>query len=523
MKKNTLIILTACLVVVAAGCKKSLLDTSPNDRYVESNFWTSEAAANAGLSGCYSALTYTGLFGGVATPLFEETASPNAYNYDNTLGFDFIAEGKQTPSSSGIVQSRYNDCYRGIGRCNTFLVKVNEVDMDEATRTRMKGEAKFLRALYYFMLENYYGDVPLVLDPPDRETQADLPRTPRAEIVSQMLTDLDSAANVLPLKYSGSNIGRATKGAALSLKARVLLFEASPLYNTGGSATEWQAAADAAKAVIDIAPQAGYALFDNYRNLFLPANENNSEVIFDVQFIYPDLGNSFDLIDKQYNTNAPLLGLAEAYDMNNGLAITDPASGYDPANPYANRDSRLYGTIVFPGDTFMNVVVTPSRFAITGFGLKKYSIYDKGVPPAGQSDLKSGQSETNYIVLRYADILLMYAEAQNEATGPDQSVYDAINAVRERAGLPDLVPGYTQAELRDIIRHERRVEFAGEGMYYNDIRRWKIAETVMNAPIYTYDQSQIEVRKFDPSRDYFWPIPQTELDLNPALSQNPGY
>ncbi len=523
MKKNIFITMIAGLLLVATGCKKDLLDTSPNDRYVESNFWSSATAAEAGLSGCYAPLTYTGLFGGDATPLFEETASPNAYNYSNAIGFNFIAEGKQMPSSDGIIQSRYNDCYKGIGRCNTFLVKVDEVDMDEATRARMKGEAKFLRGLYYFMLENYYGGVPLVLDPPDRATQSELPKAAREEVVSQILTDLDSAADILPLKYSKSDIGRATKGAALSLKARVLLFEASPLANTSNSVAKWQAAADAAKAVMDLASQAGYGLYSNYRSLFLPQNENNKEVIFDVQFIYPDLGNSFDLIDKQYNTNAPLFGLEQAYDMSNGLAITDPASGYDPANPYANRDPRMYGTIVFPTDTFMTEVVTPSRFAITGFGLKKYSIYDKGAPPAGQSDLKSGQSETNYIILRYAGILLMYAEAQNEATGPSPSVYDAINAVRERAGIPGLAPIYSQAELRTIIRHERRIEFAGEGMYYNDIRRWKIAEVVMNAPIYKYDQSIIETRKFDASRDYFWPIPQTELDLNPSITQNPGY
>lgn len=524
MKQTIYIAIIACTMLIVTGCDKSRLDTSPDNKYVESNFWTSAAAANAALSGCYATLTYTGLFGGVATPLFEETASPNAYNYDNSAGFNFIAEGQQMPSSSGIIQARYHDCYTGVGRCNTFLVKVDEVpNMDEAVRDRMKGEAKFLRALYYFMLENYYGGVPLILDPPDRATQADLPRSSREEMVTQIVADLDDAASILPLQYSGGDLGRATKGAALSLKARVLLFEASPLFNTSNDVVKWKAAADAAKAVMDLAPDADYGLYDNYRNLFLPQNENNQEVIFDVQFIYPDLGNSFDLIDKQYNTNAPLLGLAEAYEMNNGLPITDPASGYDPNNPYANRDPRLYQTIVYPGDSFMNVIVTPTRFAITGYGLKKYSIYDKGPAPEGQGDLKSGQSETNYIVLRYADILLMYAEAQNEAVGPDASVYAAINEVRKRAGMPDIPAIYGQSELREVIRHERRIEFAGEGMYYNDIRRWKTAEVVLNAPIYTYNKSQIETRKFNPARDYFWPIPQTELDLNPALEQNPGY
>jgi hypothetical protein len=212
--------------------------------------------------------------------------------------------------------------------------------------------------------------------------------------------------------------------------------------------------------------------------------------------------------------------------MNNGLPITDPASGYDPAKPYANRDSRLYGTIFFPGDTLMEVKVTNSRFAVTGFGMKKYTIYDKGPAPAGQSDLKAGQSETNFIILRYADVLLMYAEALNEFSGPSAEVYNAVNAVRKRAHMPEIDPSvtpYTQSELRNIIHHERRIELAGEGLYYNDIRRWKIAETVLNAPIKTYNGSQIEVRTFNPARDYFWPIPLTETDLNPALEQNTGY
>ncbi|HEY4155591.1 MAG TPA: RagB/SusD family nutrient uptake outer membrane protein [Puia sp.] len=523
MKNKWLIILSASLGMLFSNCNKSLLNTSPNNKYVESNFWETEAAAQAGLAGCYGVLNSTGMFGGDATPLFEETASPNAYNYSNTEGFNSIAEGLQSASSSGIIPDRWKACYSGIGRCNTFLVKVNEVEMDDALKTRMKAEAYFLRALYYFTLQNYYGGVPLVLNPPDRVSESDLPRTDREAVISQINSDLDSAAAALPLKYSGGDLGRATKGAALALKARVALFEASPLFNTGNDMARWQTAADAAQAVIDLSAGAGYGLFPDYRSLFLPANENNQEVIFDVQFIYPDLGNSFDLIDKQYNTNAPLLDMADAYDMSNGLPITDPASGYDPANPYANRDPRLYQTIVYPGDTFMTVKVTPSRFAITGFGLKKYSIYDKGAPPAGMSDLKAGQSETNYIILRYADVLLMYAEAKNEASGPDATVYDAINQVRERAGMPDITGTHSRDELREIIRHERRVEFAGEGTYYNDIRRWKTAEQVLNATIYTYDHSAIETRKFLPERDYWWPVPQTQLDLNPNLEQNQGY
>jgi hypothetical protein len=338
------------------------------------------------------------------------------------------------------------------------------------------------------------------------------------------MKDLDSAAMVLPLKYSSSDVGRATKGAALALKARVLLYEASPLLNPSGDKNKWKAAADAANAVISMAKDAGYGLFPDYRGLFLPQNENNKEVIFDVQFIYPLEGNSFDLIDRQYNSNAPLLGLAEAYEMQaTGLPITNPLSGYDPNNPYKGRDPRLYATIVYPGDTYMGSVVDNKRFAITGYGMEKYSIYTAAKPAAGTADLKAGQSYTNYIVLRYADILLMYAEAENEYAGPDPSVFSAVNAVRERAGMPDLPVTLSQDGMRDAIRHERRVEFAGEGYYYNDIRRWKTAEVVMNATIYKYDHTKIETRQFDPARDYYWPIPQAQLDLNPKLKQNPNY
>lgn len=521
--KNIAIIIGLFVVLITAGsCKKELLDTKPTDKYNEGNFWESEAAVGAALSGCYNPLTTDGLFGGEATPLWEETATPNAYNYSNAMGFNLIAEGRQQSSNGGIIAQRWHDSYVGIGRCNTFLANVDRVEMSESTKTRMKGEAHFLRGLYYFMLENYYGDVPLILEEPNLDTQADLPRTPREQVVAQILKDLDSAASVLPLKYSKADIGRATKGAAMALKARILLYEASPLWNASNDASKWKAAADAAKAVMNLAGT-GYGLYSDYRGLFLPQNENNKEVIFDVQYIFPGLGTSFDLIGKQYNTNAPLLSLAQAYDMRNGLPITDPNSGYNPANAYTNRDPRLYATIVYPGDTFMTEKVTTSRFAVTGFGMKKYTIYDKGPAPTGQSDLKGGQSETNYIILRYADILMMYAEAQNEATGPDQSVYDAVNAVRKRVGMPDITPGLSQSQMRDAIRHERRIEFAGEGYYYNDIRRWKTAETVLNAPIKTYNGSQIEVRTFDPARDYLWPIPLTETDLNPALEQNKGY
>lgn len=504
--------------LIFGSCGDRLLDSSPDDKYVESNFWNSEAAADAALTGVYNILRYDGIYGNEATPLWEDTATPNAYNYSDAKGFNSIASGKQMETTGGVIANRWARSYMGIGRANAFLANVDRVDIDEEKKARMKGEAKFLRALYYFFLEAYYGDVPLILDPPALE-QGDLPRTPRAEVVAQIIKDLDEAAPVLPPSYSGANVGRVTQGAALALKARVLLFEASPLFNTNNDIQKWDEAAKAAKAVIDLGQ---YDLYPDYRALFLPENENNEEVIFDIQYIYPDGGHSFDLICRQYNTNAPLRELIDAYYMKDGLPY-DESDLYDPDNIYANRDPRMDMTIVYPGATYMGETVSESRFAVTGYGMKKYSIYDEEKPPSDKADLKGGQSETNYMVIRYADVLLMYAEALNEFSGPSPQVYDALNAIRDRVDMPHIESGHTKETLREEIRHERRIELVGEGYFYNDIRRWMIGEEMLSGPVHAYNGKELEVRNFDPKRDYWWPIPLGELDLNKELDQNPEY
>lgn len=515
--KNILCIALGGLLMT--GCGNDILDTDPNDRYSKETFWTSEANASMGLNGCYSVLRTTGAFGGTATPLWEETATPNAYNYDNSGGWNVIASGTQTATNSGIVGSRWDDSYRGIGRCNTLLARIDAIQMADATKNRMKAEATFLRALFYANLEMYYGGVPLILGEPEPNEQASLPRNTREEVVQQVLKDLDAAVAALPVKYTvAGDVGRATKGAAMALKARVLLFEASPLNNTTGDKGKWKQAADAAKAVMELTGT-GYALFPDYRKLFLPQNDNSVESVFDVQFITPQQGSSFDLIGRQYNTNAPVRDLIDAYLMKDGLPRTESPL-YDPAKPYENRDPRMSQTIVYPGDTFQGELVTPARFVVTGYGTKKYTVYDK---EPNSNNIQGDRSEINYMVIRFADVLLMYAEAQNEAAGPDASVYAAINQIRTRAGMPKVAEGKTQAELREIIRLERRIELAQEGFYYNDIRRWKTAEKVLNAPILTYDNKTIMTRTFNPARDYWWPIPDVQRDRNPSLEQNAGY
>lgn len=512
-------------VLCFTGCDPDLLNTSPENQYNVGNFWESETAVDAALAGAYRPLRYQGIFGRQASPAWEDAATPNLFTTSG-IGFSFIALGEQNANSGSVMTWRWNHAYNGIGRTNTFLSRIDDAEIiSENLKSRMKGEAQFLRAMYYFMIANYYGDAPLILTPPDVLEHSELPRSPREEIIAQILSDLNAAIELLPLEYDAGDTGRATRGAAMALKARILLYEASPLLNPDGAPSKWQEAADAAKAVIDLGI---YGLFTDYRNLFLPEYENNEEVIFDVQYVSsevePGLGTSWDLINIQHATTAPLQGLIDAFLMEDGLPYT-VSPLYNPENPYANRDPRFYTTIVYPGARFQNDDVDGSTYAHTGYALKKYSIFDEevGNPPASVSDIKDGQSHTNYMVIRYADILLSYAEAINEVSGPSSEVYDAINQVRERVGMPLIEPGHSQDELREIIRHERRIEFIGEGLYYNDIRRWKTIEVVNNGPVYRWDGQLRSERRFDSSAHYWWPIQQSQLDLNPNLQQNPGY
>lgn len=487
------------LTLMLAGCS-DFLDVNPTDRYSQTTYWKTREQAEAALLGVYNTLTSTSLYAG-QLPL--ETASPNHYGYDNTGGGNFIAQGIHDAANNAIINNKWGICYQGIGRANTLLDNIGGITMDEATKKRFVAEAKFLRALYYFNLWNYYGGVPLILETPNVEKHGQLPRNTADQVQAQIVKDCDEALADLPVTVDSK--GKASKGAANALKARTLLY-----------AGKWVEAAAASKAIIDAKT---YSLFADYRELFQLDKENNAEVIFDVQFKFPEFVTSNDIQLTDFNSVAPLPDLARDYYMRDGLPA-DKSPLYDAKAPFANRDPRLNQTLILPGTTFRATTVAANRFGFTGIGQKKYTVYkdtEAGTTVAG------GQSQINYMVFRYADVLLIYAEAQNEAVGPDASVYDAINQVRKRAGMPNVTPGLTKEQMRVEIRHERRIELAGEGLYYDDIRRWRTAEVVMNTDIFNFAGAKIGTRKFNKDRDYLWPIPTIVSQLNPNLTQNPGY
>lgn len=481
-------------VTFFSSCDKSLLDTSPSNDFTEDIYWQEEADALAAINATYAATR--GHWYRIVRTIF----TPNSLSDGRHIQLQL---GTHNPSNEDLFQNWWNGNYQGIGRANNLLGNIDQIEMNEELKERIKGEARFLRAFFYTDLVSLYGGVPLILDPPNFEEHKDLPRDSREEVIAQVLNDLDFAIGVLPDSYSGSDIGRATTGAALALKTRVLLYE-----------DRWEEAAAVAQEVIQLGE---YNLFPDYRGLFMPANQNNQEVIFDLQFTEPDYTHSLDVLLERNYAIAPQADLVDSYLMIDGKSINN-SQLYDPENPYKNRDPRLKQTIVLEGSMFRGQTVPEDKQFNTGYGYKKNTTYLDSV-----SAPVNVNSDLNFIVLRYADLLLMYAEAQNEASGPDESVYEVLNRIRNRAGMPDVPTGLSQTEMREIIRHERRIELAGEGLYYNDIRRWRIAEEVMNTEVFDNNGEFLQSRSFDPERDYLWPIHEETIQDNPALDQNPGY
>ncbi|WP_346823474.1 RagB/SusD family nutrient uptake outer membrane protein [Rapidithrix thailandica] len=512
MNKNFIYILLSLFLLQA--CDSDFLNRYPKDQVSGDTFWGSEQDALSGLNAVYDAMQ-TGDYYMYNNYMYNDGLTPNAYSQGAYQGFQAIGNGTHTATAPGAVAGRWTYCYAGVYRANLFLENVGNAIEDEALLNRTQGEARFLRALYYHNLVMLYGDVPLILKTQSLE-EAIVPRTPKADVLAQIHADLDFAANNLPDAYEGSNIGRVTKGAALALKARVHLYEG-----------EYQQTVDLTQQIINMNQ---YGLVGIYEDVFSPQNENNEEVVFDVQYIAGALGegNRFDKLLGNRNAAAsgwsslvPVKELVDAYECIDGLPI-DQSPLFDADNPYENRDPRLASTVITPGSYFKGALFSldPDENEVqhqsrSGFLMRKYV--------DSTDEAQAWDSPGNFIVIRYADVLLMYAEAKNELSGPDAEVYEAINAIRTRVGMPEVPTGLTQEEMRSKIRHERRVELAIEGLYYFDILRWKTVEEVNNGDIHDANGKVVESRSFNPERDYLWPIPQSELDLNPELEQNKEY
>jgi len=540
MKKNLLYTLAVSAFLLVTSCNK--LDLVPTDRYTELNYWTSPDKASLVLNTAYGQMVNTDYF------FYNEAMSDNGYNgRSDAAGATSISAGTYD-ASLGRLEDEWRFHYQAIKTSNTILQYVDQVpNMKDDQKSRMKAEARFLRAWHYFQLTNWWGDVPLFTDVISIENSANIGRTPHAQVIDFVMKELDEVEAVLPTNtnYKGTDIGRISKGAAIALKARVNLYEG-----------KWQAVVTETEKLINGTSNGTYTLFPSYSGLFSPANENNSEVILSAGFV-PDLRTYSTLVDfvplsvgARLNAMAPTQELVNDYVMINGKAINESGSGYDENNPYKDRDPRLTATVVYHGYSWLKADGTtktiytkpgtdPDRSAPdefkpgtssspTGYYLRKY--YD---PTA-----RNFASGLDLIQIRFADVLLMYAEAKNELGQFNESIFNTtIRAIRARAGFTDgaaltFNSTLSQDGLRALIRKERRAEFAFEGLRIFDIRRWKIAETVLNGVVHGArfgdpgtDNGYIRAttRSFNASRHYLWPIPRDERALNPSLGQNPGW
>lgn len=529
------------LLLLVSACKK--LDLAPVDQFTASNYWNTTEKAKTVLNTAYSQMFNNNYF------FLNEALSDNAYNSrgDNE-GVATIAAGIHDPSLSRF-NGEWDSHYACIKTCNVFLENVDKVtSMDATLRERMKGEAKFIRAFQFFQLYTWFGDVPLFEKDITLDEAKTIARTPRAQVVDFVLKELDAAATVLPVNtaYATADKGRITKGAAIALKTRALLYEG-----------RWNDVVTGCEQLMG-GTVGNYSLFPSYEGVFLPQNENSSEVILDMQYVplLRTYNNFFDYapisVGARLNNFAPTQELVNSYLMSNGRSIGESGSGYDENNPYVNRDPRLTATVVYhlyqwrkPDGTSQTIYIKPgsdpnqttkldeyapgSVTSATGYYLRKY--YD----PTSAANFQSG---LNLILIRYADVLLMYAEAKNELGQMTSDVWDrTIRATRSRAGFTNAIAlNYNtaagQSGLREIIRNERRSELAMEGLRIFDIRRWRIAENVLNGWAHgakygppSVDNGYIRAnqRVFDPAKHYLWPIPREERNLNPNLSQNPGW
>jgi hypothetical protein len=539
MKNLTKLLIVFLTAAVATGCKK--LDLAPTDRFSDLTFWGVDANVYSALNNNYSLMYNSNMY------FYNEATSDNAYS--STGDYALIASGNATSAQAKFLND-WGYFYSTIKSCNIFLANVDQNTTLPAEQIRrLKAENRFIRAFAHFNLTKWYGDVPLI----DKDLSADeakqIARSPKASVVQFIVDELDAAAADLPsvAQLGSTENGRLTKGAALALKARVLLYE-------GNRMAEVVQVCEAL--MNNQAVNGQYGLVANYASLFSdPAvNKTNIEAILSLQFV-PAIrtwSEFFDFAPRSVGGRvsgmSPTQELVDDYVTLNGKGIREAGSGYVESNPYANRDPRLTATVVYDGynwqkpDGSTKVIYIKPGTDPDPARLDEYSPASQASSPTGYYwrkyydpiALASFTSGMNLHLIRYAEVLLNYAEAKQALGQFDESVWNnTIRLLRQRAGFTDAAalnfPG--TADLTNIIRRERRAELAMEGLRTDDIRRWKIAETVLNGYAHgarfgdaAVDNGYIRAQKRAfTAKDYLWPIPSSEIGLNPNLTQNPGY
>lgn len=545
--RNLIIVI---MTVLLFSCDKQL-ERIPLDAPSTESFPRSLSDFQTALVGCHSPLQMV-----VASISF--TSMFEMYS-DIGVHRDQTPDGMMGDPASNFVRNIWTVMYRGIGRCNYLLDNIPNAnsDVNQEELKKIEASAKFLRAYYYSLLTELYGDVPFITTTLSL-SEANVPRTSKQIIVDAILADLEDAVQYLQVQNQPNSMN-ISKAAAWALISRIALYNEK--WNETISAANNVMAYEGTEVILE----------PEYETLTKLAGNTSKELLWAIHWSYSDATNSGPTYFRSRNAGGftnrmPTQALVDSYQSIDGLPI-DKSPLYNPLKPYENRDPRLHWSIAVSGSVFCgfqyethkdsvtcwNFNVSPAiripnedalnPFAsLSGFSWRKYvdsTEFDQGAKTAISS-----------IVLRYAEVLLNYAEAKIESNQIDQSVYDAINKIRNRADMPEIPNGLSQEQLRTALRYERKIELAGEGVRYFDILRWRLAEDVINGPClgriptgilasapridenFTphYDvvpnvsqMRVIQVRRFDKNRHYLWPIPDIEIQVNKNLEQNPNY
>lgn len=542
--KRLLVYMLAGVSVLGMTSCSDFLDTVPHDALSPATTWQTEDDAQKFLVGCYDG------WADANEILYLDCGSDFGYNNFQWESWKTIGNGSM--SAANEVYNLYS--FSMIRRCNTFLENIDKVEFsDESVKNDMIGQVRTIRAYQYFDKNWWYGGVPIIENYETAE-EAQVARNTEEEVKQFIYDELDAAIPLL--NETPKSRGYIAKGTALAIKMRSALYYG-----------DYERAKEAAQAIMDLKQ---YELDPDYANIFTVAGQGSKEIIASVQYIENlktlyTIGQMYPNADGGWSSIVPTQNLVDTYEMDNGLTKEEAGDYYDPAHPFAHRDPRMAMTIIFPGQDWngriFNTLDKQIVNAATGAeetngdypanadnASKTALSWNKYLGPKSQyADMWS--TNACPIVFRYAEVLLTYAEAENELNGPSAKVYDLLNQIRNRVGMPDVDQSKygTQSTLRELIRRERSVELAGEGLRRADILRWKdangkmVAETVLNGPltriIGTVDHSGtdpytratitrtdelIENRSFAVHNRYF-PMAQSDMDANPNLKQSPGY
>ncbi|QNK61618.1 RagB/SusD family nutrient uptake outer membrane protein [Pedobacter sp. PAMC26386] len=582
MKNNILLL---CLLISLSfgitGCKKNMIEDGPLENADKDLVFDAKDSL-----GVYAEQFLNNIYGSL----------PKGFNrIENTL-LDAGTDDALPSSTADVIQYYSNGTYNavnlpdnpwdanyaGIRKVNVFLANIEKVPLKTpGLKLRWKAEARALRAMFYFELIKRWGGVPLIGDQVfELSSDLNVARNSYEECLNYINSELDAAMPSLlgPNGTSGTTgiyYGRFNRGAAMAIKSRMMLYAASPLNNPANSNLKWVAAALAAKSIMDsvrdgkflyslstatttahytaanMSALASATSLNNYVsgvNKFLnvfSARSNNEIILPYSQSTNSDVEKNNEPIGYPRGglgkTN-PTQELVNEYEMLNGKMISETGSGYTITTPYFNRDPRLAGTVSFDGlfwltrnvQTYDGGKDRPLGYGNVAQGETRTGYYLRKFMTGTTSDNAYTSLNHNFPIFRYAEILLNYAEAQNEAVGPDGNVYAAINQIRSRVNMPNLPTGLSQSDMRIRIRHERRIEMAFEEQRFWDIRRWKIAEAVLNGSLHgiqgTLNGAAISYREvisapvqFNASKMYLYPIPYKEIVSNQKMIQNPNW